>query len=428
MNISSSVISQDDSPFDYLEIHDFQRRISELQKANLNLKMSLIEQENRMTKIMADGSVNQSVITEFIQNTKTFNDLNSQIRNLTFELDEAKMTITDLRTKEENQKEIKKQLQNEIQILKSTNQIFDNNETSDSNRTVIQLKLEISKLKQDIASQEARNAELTVEILNLQSRLNDYENDEKRNDSEVNRVKLLLSDTQNELMKAKEENMILQNQIKLFNQQITEKNEKIKKKSKKIHAFKQVVQNNMNEIQACTVKFKKRASKIQKQMDDFLKSSNEKMNSTKERCESIQKSIVSTTKIVLNNSKKKYQSKIARQSNVIHDLASLSARIVNIPQSNIPKIDDIINNESDIELFIGRINAAYEMQKDSIQSNIDKIEAEFKKNQKKNELSSKVSIFVNQMQNTLNNMTNTLHKDHLQLIDALTTNDHDISD
>lgn len=432
MNLSSSVISQDDSVFDYLEIHDFQRRISELERANLNLKMSLIEHENRMSKIMIDGNVNQTIITEFIQNTKSFDDLNSQIRNLNFELDEAKTTIIDLKAKEESYKEEKKQLQNEIQILKTKNQIYENNEnpldSPSQNRTVISLKLEISKLKQDIASQEARNAELTVEILNLQSKLNDYENDEIRNDSEVSRVRRLLTDAQNEIIKVNEENIQLRTQIETLNQQITEKNEKIKKKSKKIRTFKQVVQNNMNEMQIYTTKFQKRSDLFQMQMDDFVKSYEERFNLARKRCETIQKSIVDTTKIIINNSKRKYQSKIFRQSNIIHDLASLSAKIVNIPPSNVPEIDDLMNDESAIELFMGRINAAYEMQKASIHSNMRKIEIETKRNQMKNELSSKVSNFVNHLQNTLSNMTKTLHQDHLQLIDALTVSESDISE
>ena len=434
MNSSSSAIMQDDSPFDYLEIRDFQRRISELQKANLNLKMSLIEQENRMSKIMADGGVSLIVINEFIQNTKIVNDLNSQIRDLNFELDEAKTTIMELRSAEKSQKEDKKQLQNEINILKTQNQIYASGDqsfdSSNASKTTISLKLEISKLKQDIASQDARNAELTVEILNLQSKLNDYENDEIRYDSEVSRVKRQLSEVQNDLTRAKEENIQLKTEIETLNQQLTEKNDKIKEKSRKNRTFKQIIQNNLNEIQIYTTKFQRRANLLQSQMGDFMISFQKRIEKTNLRCETIHKSIANMTKNALNNSKKKYQSTILRQSSIIHDLAALSAKIVGISISNIPEINDLINDESVLELFIGRVNAAHEMQKAEIRSSMNNLEekSRINKDQKKNELSSKVSNFVNNLQSTINSLTKTLHQDHLQLIDALTTSEYDMSE
>ena len=47
---------------------------------------------------------------------------------------------------------------------------------------------------------------------------------------------------------------------------------------------------------------------------------------------------------------------------------------------------------------------------------------------KKNKLSSKVSNFMINIQGTLNNMTKTLHHDHLQLIDALSVSESEMSD
>lgn len=433
MDSSSSVIIQDDGPFQYLEIRDFQSRLSELQRANLNLKMLLIEQENRMTQILIDGNVDQTVITEFIRNTRIIDDLNSQVRNLTSELEEAKEKISESNTKLVNQKEVERELRNEIQSLRATNQLYENNDQSfdsNSSKSSISLRFEISKLKQEIATQEARNAELTIEIVNLQSRLNDYENDEKENDSEVSRIKRLLNETRNDLTQAKEENFQLRSEIASLNLSITEKNSQIEEKSKKIRLFKHVVQNNLNDTQLLKTKFKKKASLFQSHMDDFINSMNDRIQLSNERCTRIQKSITGSFNQAFIKSKKKYQEKTIQQSNIIHDLASLSAKLVNIPTSSIPEIDDLINNPSTLELFVNRITAAHEMQQSTIQSDLNKLEVEFRKNQnqKKNKLSSKVSNFMINIQGTLNNMTKTLHHDHLQLIDALSVSESEMSD
>lgn len=433
MDSSSSVIIQDDGPFQYLEIRDFQSRLSELQRANLNLKMLLIEQENRMTQILIDGNVDQTVITEFIRNTRIIDDLNSQVRNLTSELEEAKEKISESNTKLVNQKEVERELRNEIQSLRATNQLYENNDQSfdsNSSKSSISLRFEISKLKQEIATQEARNAELTIEIVNLQSRLNDYENDEKENDSEVSRIKRLLNETRNDLTQAKEENFQLRSEIASLNLSITEKNSQIEEKSKKIRLFKHVVQNNLNDTQLLKTKFNKKASLFQSHMDDFINSMNDRIQLSNERCTRIQKSITGSFNQAFIKSKKKYQEKTIQQSNIIHDLASLSAKLVNIPTSSIPEIDDLINNPSTLELFVNRITAAHEMQQSTIQSDLNKLEVEFRKNQnkKKNKLSSKVSNFMINIQGTLNNMTKTLHHDHLQLIDALSVSESEMSD
>ena len=347
MDSSSSVIIQDDGPLQYLEIRDFQSRLSELQRANLNLKMLLIEQENRMTQILIDGNVDQTVITEFIRNTRIIDDLNSQVRNLTSELEEAKEKISESNTKLVNQKEVERELRNEIQSLRATNQLYENNDQSfdsNSSKSSISLRFEISKLKQEIATQEARNAELTIEIVNLQSRLNDYENDEKENDSEVSRIKRLLNETRNDLTQAKEENFQLRSEIASLNLSITEKNSQIEEKSKKIRLFKHVVQNNLNDTQLLKTKFNKKASLFQSHMDDFINSMNDRIQLSNERCTRIQKSITGSFNQAFIKSKKKYQEKTIQQSNIIHDLASLSAKLVNIPTSSIPEIDDLINN------------------------------------------------------------------------------------
>lgn len=433
MDSSSSVIIQDDGPFQYLEIRDFQSRLSELQRANLNLKMLLIEQENRMTQILIDGNVDQTVITEFIRNTRIIDDLNSQVRNLTSELEEAKEKISESNTKLVNQKEVERELRNEIQSLRTTNQLYENNDQSfdsNSSKSSISLRFEISKLKQEIATQEARNAELTIEIVNLQSRLNDYENDEKENDSEVSRIKRLLNETRNDLTQAKEENFQLRSEIASLNLSITEKNSQIEEKSKKIRLFKHVVQNNLNDTQLLKTKFNKKASLFQSHMDDFINSMNDRIQLSNERCTRIQKSITGSFNQAFIKSKKKYAEKTIQQSNIIHDLASLSAKLVNIPTSSIPEIDDLINNPSTLELFVNRITAAHEMQQSTIQSDLNKLEVEFRKNQnqKKNKLSSKVSNFMINIQGTLNNMTKTLHHDHLQLIDALSVSESEMSD
>lgn len=433
MDSSSSVIIQDDGPFQYLEIRDFQSRLSELQRANLNLKMLLIEQENRMTQILIDGNVDQTVITEFIRNTRIIDDLNSQVRNLTSELEEAKEKISESNAKLVNQKEVERELRNEIQSLRATNQLYENNDQSfdsNSSKSSISLRFEISKLKQEIATQEARNAELTIEIVNLQSRLNDYENDEKENDSEVSRIKRLLNETRNDLTQAKEEIFQLRSEIASLNLSITEKNSQIEEKSKKIRLFKHVVQNNLNDTQLLKTKFNKKASLFQSHMDDFINSMNDRIQLSNERCTRIQKSITGSFNQAFIKSKKKYQEKTIQQSNIIHDLASLSAKLVNIPTSSIPEIDDLINNPSTLELFVNRITAAHEMQQSTIQSDLNKLEVEFRKNQnqKKNKLSSKVSNFMINIQGTLNNMTKTLHHDHLQLIDALSVSESEMSD
>lgn len=433
MDSSSSVIIQDDGPFQYLEIRDFQSRLSELQRANLNLKMLLIEQENRMTQILIDGNVDQTVITEFIRNTRIIDDLNSQVRNLTSELEEAKEKISESNTKLVNQKEVERELRNEIQSLRATNQLYENNDQSfdsNSSKSSISLRFEISKLKQEIATQEARNAELTIEIVNLQSKLNDYENDEKENDSEVSRIKRLLNETRNDLTQAKEENFHLRSEIASLNLLITEKNSQIEEKSKKIRLFKHVVQNNLNDTQLLKTKFNKKASLFQSHMDDFINSMNDRIQLSNERCTRIQKSITGSFNQAFIKSKKKYQEKTIQQSNIIHDLASLSAKLVNIPTSSIPEIDDLINNPSTLELFVNRITAAHEIQQSTIQSDLNKLEVEFRKNQnqKKNKLSSKVSNFMINIQGTLNNMTKTLHHDHLQLIDALSVSESEMSD
>ncbi|OHT14030.1 hypothetical protein TRFO_15688 [Tritrichomonas foetus] len=430
--LNTSLQSESGS-FQYIEVRDFQRRISELQRANLNLKMIIIDRENQMSRAMVDGKIDKEIITEYIQTAKQTDELKSEIRDLKSELEEAKNTIIELKLQNNAQKDVEDQLRNDMSSLKAKNNLYESREipeSPNSSRNMATLKLELSKLKQDIATQEAKNAELMVEKLNLQSRLNDYENDGIRNESEVTRIKRLLNETKSELSVMKTENDHLKSEIESLNKQIQEKTDKITSKSKKVRSLKRLAQSNTNEINMYNSKFQKRSIMFQSQFDDFVKSVSEQVSVIKEKIEKAQISSQQGVSNLLNNRSKKYQSKVYRQTEIVQRLASLCAKIANIQSSNVPGIDDLMNDPSTLEFFIGRVQSAIEMQRAAFQSDLNKIEIQAKQSiqQQKSALSTTVARFMTNLQGSMNEMTKTLHQDHLQLIGALTMSDDSISE
>ena len=75
MSTSIPIIDQNISS-KYIEIRDFQRRITELQRANINLKMIIVDRENQMSRMMIDGHIDRDMINEFIQSAKQTDELN----------------------------------------------------------------------------------------------------------------------------------------------------------------------------------------------------------------------------------------------------------------------------------------------------------------------------------------------------------------
>lgn len=432
-NMETFVNNDEAGLFTSLKINDFQRRISELQRSNLDLKMMIIEKENRISKIL-EGKVDQTTIDEYLKNTNNVDKLNSQIRSLNSELDQAKHTIASLEVEKKNQKTVVNNLEKEISILRTKLQHYENQGNSNDSQlddTSASLKLEISKLKQNIATQESKNAELTIEILNLQSKLDDYENGVIQNDSDVSRLKRKLSNANNELASAKQETNTLKNEISLMNLQLAEKNNKIVNKSKKIRVFQRFLQDNLNEIQSLKLKYQKRSQLMETQMNDFIRTINDKMKIIESQRERYNRSLIQVIKRQSQTSKNDFCSKINQQADIIHALLTLSAQVSNLPLNSLPDVEDLMNDDSCLQLYIGRVKAAFEMQKAANKSDNDELQLKLRNLQidaKTHQLSAKVSHFIKNLQGTMNDMTKTLHQDHIQLIDALNPSCSDLSE
>ena len=432
MSTSIPIIDQNISS-KYIEIRDFQRRITELQRANINLKMIIVDRENQMSRMMIDGHIDRDMINEFIQSAKQTDELNSKIRNLSAEVEESQTTISELRQQIDNYKNTEDQLRNEISKLKAKNQYYAKKEIPESpttSRTITALKLEISQLKQDIATQEARNAELMVQQLNLQSRLNDYENDGIRSGTEVNRVKRQLNDARQEMSFIKTENEHLKAEIDALNEQIQEKTNKIGRKSKKNRALQRQIQNHLNEVHIYNSKLQKRSQLFTAQFEDLGRNIEEQNKYLQERFNKFQRTIQFVMAEKIGIEKRNFKNKTFQQTEVIERLSSLCAQIANISSSNVPEIEDLITDPVTLELFAGRVKTAIEMQRASAKSDINKLELKAKQivTQQNSTLSTSVARFITNLQGSMNEITKTLHQDHLQLIEALTISDDDIFD
>jgi chromosome segregation ATPase len=159
--------------------------------------MELAERERQFSRVLVDGNIDEKVIAEFISSARSLGEAQSQLRNAESELAEARQKIANLERQREQQAQVEEDLQ--ARLSKQTARLSSLSQSHSSSspgasRQLAVLKLENSKLKQECADQEAKNAELTVQLCELQSKLDDCEHDGIRVDAGTARLRTQLQE------------------------------------------------------------------------------------------------------------------------------------------------------------------------------------------------------------------------------------------
>jgi hypothetical protein len=392
-----------------------QRKISELERANLNLRMELAERERQFSRVLVDGKIDEKVISEFIARARSLGDVQSQLRNAESELAEARQKAADLERQREQQAQVEEELR--ARLSKQTARLSSLSQSQSSNspgatRQLAVLKLENSKLKQECADQEAKNAELTVQLCELQSKLDDHEHDGIRVDAGAARLRTQLQEAHANVSKAELENRRLVDEIDHLKAELLAASGRLKKQT----------QASERQIRDVGRALRERASRFEQR----LRKSNAAVASGFETVSKRFDTLRETNLRKIERSEARWDHLFSECRNVVARLSKICADLVKI--GNVPEPNLLVEDPSTLEFFVGRVRTAAEVQEVANRSGMRKLERLANANRSARHarnvlLSPAVSKVVENVQETVAEMTKVLHSDHKQLIGALTADD-----
>lgn len=409
--------------FQYAENREFQRRYSEIQKANLNLKMRNVELEKRISSILTDGHIDPKKISQFLDAGRQIDELNTQIHNLQSDYDESKKINNELTKQNEILQSTVENLKNQITNLQASLTIQEQgtNDQSAITKQLTTMKLENSKLKQELASHEATNAEQAVLIFTLQSQLNDINNDGVLSTSEISRIRSQKSEYHKESIRTKQLNQSLQKELNQVNSLIDEQKIIISHQKDTIKGLQHDNQVNLQWINEFSNIMREKLLKLGINITDLYENIEEKTDFLESRFNDFK---TSTSNKIIEQIDRAYQ----KQSEInethistIDKLVHLCADVSNLDPDQIPNAQELTTNMTSLEFFSGRVKSA--ISKTLQQSQIETSRLSSASLRKQNKASTEISPLVIKMhqnlQDTLNNLATIMHSDHKELTDML---------
>jgi chromosome segregation ATPase len=395
------------------DLRDYQRRDSDLQRENLKLKMALINRENQFSRVLVDGNIDQKTIAEFIASAKQLDEVHDQIRELTAEAQAANRIVQELEKQREQNTAVEHDLRSQIATLTAKLDIFENRRSdSPSSRRLADIDYENAQLKRDCVLLESQNAELTLANLALKSQLDDFTNDEKRTDSETARVRGQLEKVQAMLTKTQGEKKALEEKVESLTRQLADRSAGAARDQRQIENYEQILGESKHEIAAFSESLRNRALNFERYIAQTSAQFAGKIQQTGRRL------------VELENRSQSYiqRTKAAKSSqySAVAKIAALCARFAQLP-SPVPTAEELLADSVALEFFIGRAQTAADLR----ESKVKKLEQTVRSAQKNRRsrhsgLSPSVSSAIQNMQETVIGVKSTLHKDHTQLMRALT--------
>lgn len=399
-------------------MREYQKRYSDIQRANLNLKVQNAELESRISSILVDGKVSTRLISQFIETGRQIDDLKTQLNNKQYELDESKEMNIELGEQNNQLKVTIEEMKTQITNLQTSIILQDQDSSylSDFAKQLNDIKLENSKLKQEISSYEAINAEQIVTILNLQSQLNDINNNGKLSDSEIERMRNQNIESQKEIFELKKE--ITQLKAKLDDQKV-------------LNLHQEDTIKNLNHAQHVngqwTVELSKiikdNATKFNRNINGFIESINEKLDILQDEMQIYEDNTNLKITKSLDRSFKEHSITIENHNDAIEKLLNLIQETTGLNSNQMPEAHEIVNDSAALEMFAGRLKTFVQLDKSRQQNEISQIKAQTQsslKDPRRNQnVSPQVVSLIKNLTNSLNNLSDTIHADHQVLTEAL---------
>ena len=377
------------------DVREYQRRNSELQRAVTELKLQLVNRENQFSKALIDGHVDEQTVRQLLTATRNMEDRDAEIRRLRAELADAKERIDKLKNKKRQMKERESEMQDEITTLQEKVSGLRNSEIASpsSSKQFTQLKLENSKLQQLCATKDAQNAELTVENVALRSKLRDYENNDTHNESEVARLRAQVADLNDELSKERAK--------------VNELTDRVYEAEEKVRTHRNTREEEQTQVRKLAHSARARVSHMSDEMDKLSRTVSSSTEAISQQIDGVSERLPGIKKA----------SEVA-----LGKIAALCARFAKMNEENIPSGEELCSDPATLEFFLGRAETAFEMQAADQKAGTRKLEMAVRTaKSSKTGMSPEVSLAVRNLQGRVEELKKTLHSDHTQLIDILTT-------
>ena len=376
------------------DVREYQRRNSELQRAVTELKLQLVNRENQFSKALIDGHVDEQTVRQLLTATRNMEDRDAEIRRLRAELADAKDRIDRLKNKKRQMKERESEMQDEITTLQEKVSGFRSETASpSSSKQFTQLKLENSKLQQLCATKDAQNAELTVENVALRSKIRDYENNDTHNESEVARLRAQVADLNDELSKERAK--------------VRELTDRVYEAEERVRTQRNAKEDEQTQVRKLAHSARARVSHMSDEMEKLSRTVSSSTEAISQQIDGVSERLPGVRKA----------SEVA-----LGKIAALCARFARMNEENIPTGEELCSDPATLEFFLGRAETAFEMQAADQKAGTRKLEMAVRTaKSSKTGMSPEVSLAVRNLQGRVEELKKTLHSDHTQLIDILTT-------
>lgn len=110
---------------------------------------------------------------------------------------------------------------------------------------------------------------------------------------------------------------------------------------------------------------------------------------------------------------------LGRALDMINKLSSICARVSNINPATVSDANDFLNDPSLFDSFIQHVETGIEFEEVAKAEEIQQKQSNSPKSKSNQRLSPDTYIFIKQVQNQIVSLKNTLHNDHIQLIQSL---------
>ena len=339
-------------------------------KENKKLKIKITNLENNLNQFLIEKDLDKKKIEDFMNNLKIIDKFSIENKNLKLEIDQIKKENEKLKIKNKNLIENENLLRKENFTLNSTISILENKKESNflNNYQYQSLQFENSKLQKEISIVESNNANLTVEIHSLKSKLKHFENEE-----------IIFNNKEN--------------QISEINKNLIEKNKEILNINKKFENELKEIKKNLNNNNLINEKILNEKIQLEniiqnqkKQLNLFFKNYKIQINQFENNFNQFKEILINNLNKLIKKLIKLFQ-KLIKKNKIFNKLINSLFKI-DIIQNNSKilsskNIFDLINY---LNIIIPKIN------------------------------NNNIQIYLNDLKNKMSNVQNSLHEDHLNLI------------
>ena len=392
-----------------------------IQQENIELKVKVANLESRLTSFLSEANISEDKIQDVIKGFRKIDEITSQVNRYKSQIEENNSTIknlksqiSDLHKQEDDLRKENAELNSKITVMQSRNGAM----SPDNFKTVQTLKLENSQMKQEISTLESTNAELSIEILNLKSKLKDFDNEDSRTSVEIRQLK--------------QANQELVNRNNILQQQLQDINTKNTKLSTKLADVSKINLTSAKDLMRTKEKLKTKEQLYQ----DAVELIHNRVSAMSSKIEKFNKQVVKRTGEINQQFSSKSKQKLQELTvaakrrdektvSVIKKLSSMLASMAGIEQSKVPtSVIDFINKPGVFDSFVSLIERSAAIKETKQKTEIEQLKKLVAKarGQKRSGISPGVAELVKKMQENITEMTERVRTDHKALMDKIDAN------